>query len=277
MKPTTLLLRSRLSTLLILLTLFSTKALATTNDTSLNTDDPCRGHNAFLALINRPTNADSVCVLQEDQAIAEVGLQYLSARPDGAGYNYPQLQINVGLPGKSQLTFLSSYNQQTSASGLGPITLGFKHEVGRTQNSIFSAEGIYTPPFGSASFGSAKGGITLNGIASYAVTPHISLLGMLGLSEQSLPSLADAHTYVSVNPDVVLSWQHSVLPLQLYAEIFGQTSTGTGTGGGYNADAGIQYLITQNFEVDLEQGVRLTGELGGYNYYTEVGFGFLFG
>ena len=81
--------------------------------------------------------------------------------------------------------------------------------------------------------------------------------------------------FTSVNPDITFTW----LPLwnlQFYGEVYGQSRTGPGLGSGFDADGGVQYLLTPYCEVDLEEGVRLSGNLGGFTHYFGAGMGFLF-
>jgi hypothetical protein len=78
-----------------------------------------------------------------------------------------------------------------------------------------------------------------------------------------------------INPDFTVTWQSSAR-LQFYAEVYGQSHTGHGQGWGSDADGGLQYLVTPRFEVDLEEGVKIQGNLGSFSHYTGVGTGLLF-
>ena len=42
---------------------------------------------------------------------------------------------------------------------------------------------------------------------------------------------------------------------------------------GWNADGGLQYLVTPNVEVDLSVGFKLAGKLGDYRNYVGLGLG----
>ena len=93
----------------------------------------------------------------------------------------------------------------------------------------------------------------------------------LGVTSQTNPALAGGGRFTSVNPDITFTW----LPLwnlQFYGEVYGQSRTGPGLGSGFDADDCVQYLLTPNCEVDLEEGVRLSGNLGGFTHYLGQGW-----
>jgi len=134
---------------------------------------------------------------------------------------------------------------------------------------------LFTLPTGSAAFGSQGLGVTLNGMVSYALSEHVGLTLQLGITSQTDPELAGGGRFTAFVSNFVAAWQPTER-LQFFGEIYGQSSTGPGKGAGYNADGGIQFLITPSWEVDLEGGVRLVGDLGGFSHYFGVGTGFRF-
>ena len=93
---------------------------------------------------------------------------------------------------------------------------------------------------------------------------------MLGFATQTTSVDAGGERFNSFNPDFLVSWQTSS-NFQLYAEFYGQTKTSPENSDGYNADGGFQYLLTENIEIDIEYGVRLAGELGGFSHYFGAG------
>jgi hypothetical protein len=117
--------------------------------------------------------------------------------------------------------------------------------------------------------------VAFNGIAAYSLTEQTGLSLQLGVSSQTDPESSGGGRFTSFISNLVATWQPTDR-LQFYGEIFGQTSTGHGQGSGYNADAGVQYLLTPSWEVDLAGGLRLTGDLGGYTHYFGAGTGFRF-
>ena len=132
-----------------------------------------------------------------------------------------------------------------------------------------------TPSSGGSNFGSSGLGVAFNGIASYALSEQIGLSLQLGVSSQTTPALSGGKRFSSLVSNIVATWQPAER-LQFYGEIFGQSKTGPGEGAGYNADGGVQFLITPSWEVDLEGGVRLAGNPGGFTHYLGAGTGFRF-
>jgi hypothetical protein len=116
----------------------------------------------------------------------------------------------------------------------------------------------------------------VNGILGYNPTSTLGLALMLGVTHFAEPrNVLGGAYYWSVNPDFVVTWL-AAPRLQFYGEVYGQNHTGPGEASGYNFDGGIQYLITQDFEVDAEYGRRLSGNLAGWSHYFGVGLGLMF-
>lgn len=246
--------------------------------------DPCAG---FLAVLDRPTVSDSACVVPAGHLVFEIGFQRAKLRgPGGTADNYPEAAVRVGLPGKNEFVLLpSNYNRQRThggptspsedISGLSAVTVGLKHELGYDRHWLGAVEALFTIPSGGAAFGSEDLGAAFNGIVSYSVSQQVSFSLQLGVSSQTAPALAGGGRFTSVTSNFVAAWQ-PLERLQFFGEIFGQSSTGPGEGAGYNADGGVQYLLTPAWEIDLEGGVRLSGELGGLNHYYGMGMGYRF-
>ena len=250
--------------------------------------DPCSGPSALLAVLDRPTVSDSACAVPQGRVVIEMGFQHANVRGEGGGTTdtYPQAVARIGLPGRNEFVFLPpNYNRQRTGSsadhvtqdtsGLSAITFGLKHELGYTRYWLGSVEALFTLPSGGTAFGSRGLGVAFNGIAAYALSDDVGLSVELGLSSQTAATLTGGERFTALISNFVATWQPRER-LQFYGEVFGQSSTGPGEGAGYNADAGIQYLITPSFEVDLEGGVRLCGNLGGYTHYFGAGMGFRF-
>lgn len=250
--------------------------------------DPCSGPSALLAILDRPTVSDSACAVPPGQFVLEMGFQHANVRGLGGGAadNYPQAAVRFGLPGRNEFVLLPpNYNRQRThavsvspaqeSAGLSAVTLGLKHELGYTRHWLGAVEVLFTLPSGGSAFGSRGLGVAFNGIAAYALSEQIGLSLQLGMSSQTNPVFAGGGRFTSLTSILVTTWQ-PVERLQLYGEIFGQSSTGPGAGAGYNADGGVQYLITPWWEVDMEEGVRLAGDLGGFTHYFGAGMGFRF-
>ena len=244
--------------------------------------DPCSDSASFLAVIDRPTVSDSVCTVPQGRVVLELGFQHADLRGEGGGNanNYPQAVFRTGLPFRSELVILApnythqetrgSDSQSEAVSGYSAVTIGIKHSVGYTGFTSGAVEVLFTLPTGGSAFGSHELGVAFNGIAAYSLTEQTGLSLQLGVSSQTDPESSGGGRFTSFISNLVATWQPTDR-LQFYGEIFGQTSTGHGQGSGYNADAGVQYLLTPSWEVDLAGGLRLTGDLGGYTHYFGAG------
>lgn len=220
---------------------------------------------------------DSACVVPDKQVVLELGAQWTSFRDGSRGFSLPASEFRFGIPGNNELVLLPpNYARQSGAgmvtSGESATVLGLKHELGYTGKWLGAVESLVTLPSGSAALGSRGGGVAFNGIVNYSPTDNTSLSMMLGVASQTLSSLAGGGRYTSVNPDFVGTWAPRD-GLQLYGEIYGQSSTGPGQDSGWNADGGVQYLVTPSVEVDIEVGLRLAGNLGAFSRYVGVGLG----
>lgn len=250
--------------------------------------DPCSGPSALLAILDRPTVSTSPCTVPWGQFMLEMGFQRAEPRDPVSGTmdTYPQAEVRIGLPGRNEFTVIPpTYNRQRlrsgsdstteEVSGYSALTLGLKHELGYTRQWLGAVQALFTLPSGSSDFGSQGLGVALNGVVSYALSEQVGLTLQLGISSQTDPELAGGERFTAFVSNLVVTWQPKER-LQFYGEIYGQSSTGPDKGAGYNADGGIQYLITPYWEVDLEGGVRLVGDLGGLSHYFGVGTGFRF-
>lgn len=248
---------------------------------------PCSGPSALLGLLDRPTVGDSSCVVPQGMTVVEAGATAgsLYGSPGGQIDTLPNLELRFGLPGNSEFVWLPPNFQYQSVNagpggpaatvrGFGPTVVGIKHSLGYTQHWQWTAEALATLPSGDRLFGSHGLGGALNAIVSYGNGPlGVSL--MVGVTSQTEPTAAGGQRFQSFNPDLVVTWASSAR-LQFYGEVYGQSHSGYLQGWGTDADGGLQYLINPDFEVDLEEGVRIQGDLGGFSNYTGVGLGLMF-
>ncbi|WP_298173482.1 hypothetical protein [Acidithiobacillus sp.] len=246
--------------------------------------NPCAGPSALLALLDRPTVSDSACVVQYGQAVLEAGYQHANLTGTGGGTanNFPEAELRFGLPGNNEFVLLPpndnvqrTPSDSTYFQGFSATTVGIKHELGYTKHWLGAVESLFTLPSGSPAFGNRGLGVAFNGIVAYAPSDDTGISLQLGVTSQTNPALAGGGRFTSINPDITFTW----LPLwnlQFYGEVYGQSRTGPGLGSGFDADGGVQYLLTTYCEVDLEEGVRLSGNLGGFTHYFGAGMGFLF-
>ena len=249
--------------------------------------DPCAGPGSLLALLDRPTVGDSACVVKPNEVVVEAGwAQYSLYGASGHFDGYPQLELRFGLPGNNELVMLPpNINRVVSpapgggsftTSGASASVVGLKHEFGYNAQWIFAGETLFTLPSGSPDFGAAGTGYAVNGILGYSPTSTLGVSLMLGVTHLAEPRNVQGGAYYwSVNPDFVVTWL-AASRVQFYGEVYGQNHTGPGATSGYNFDGGIQYLITQDFEVDAEYGRRLSGNLAGWSHYLGVGLGLMF-
>lgn len=248
---------------------------------------PCSGPAALLGLLDRPTVGDSTCVVPQGMTVLEAGATAgnLYGGPGGEVDTLPNLELRWGLPGDSELVWLPPNFQYQSLNagpggppetmrGFGPTTLGIKHSLGYTEHWQWTAEALTTLPSGDSTFGSHGLGGAVNAIVSYGNGPFgVSL--MAGLTTQTEPTAAGGQRFQSFNPDLVVTWA-STSRLQFYGEVYAQSHSGYRQGWGTDADGGVQYLLSPDVEIDLEEGVRIQGALGGFSNYTGVGVGLLF-
>jgi hypothetical protein len=252
-----------------------------------NTPPSCSGPSAFLAVIGRPTAEDSGCAVPQGMFDVEAGATAgnLYAEPGGKVYTVPNLTLRRGLPDNSELVWLPPGLQYQSANGgpgapamtahgFGPTTIGFKHVLGWNDSWQWTAEVLTTLPSGGSTFGSHGVGGAFNAIVSYGNGP-LGLSLMVGETSETEPTSAGGQRFQSFNPDLVMTWG-ATSRVQLFGEIYAQSHSGYRQGWGTDADGGVQYLATPRLVVDVEEGVRIHGSLGGFSNYAGVGLGLLF-
>lgn len=243
-----------------------------------SSNNPCRGSDALLAILDRPTVGDSTCAVHQGRIVLEAGYAYSSLYPsaNGHGASYPQLELRFGLPHDNEFVFLPAERVLSpGANGYTASVLGLKHEFDVSSAWQFAAESLVTLPSGDPNQGSAGTGVAVNGIASWSPSSTVGFSLMVGVTSDTEPTNLGGGRYTSFNPDGVVTWEF-VPDLQLYAEVYGQSHTGVGQGSGYDADGGIQILLARNFELDFEAGTRLSGQLGGFSHYVGAGLGLEF-
>ena len=265
-------------------------ALAAASNPAAHASNPppsCGGPSGFLAVIDRPTAEDSGCVVPQGRSDIEAGATAgnLYPAPGGKVYTLPNLALRWGLPDNSELVWLPPNFQHQSINGapgspeatlrgFGPTTIGIKHVLGYSEHWQWTAEVLAILPSGDSMFGSHGVGGALNAIVGYGNGPlGVSL--MVGATSQTEPTAAGGQRFESFNPDLVVTWA-STSRVQLFGEIYAQSHSGYLQGWGTNADGGLQWLVTPDLVVDVEEGVRIQGSLGGFSHYTGVGLGLMF-
>lgn len=236
-------------------------------------EKPCK---SLLDILNRPSDADSACVVPNKKLVIESGFNYYELIGGGNAQLFPLAELRFGLPQDNELVvILPSYVHQSVSpiSGWTATVVGVKHMVGYTKKIIFSISTLVILPSGNDDFGSAGFGDETNVILAINLSSTVGVTIQMGLSSSTLPQGEGGDRYNSFNPNVVLAWKPKD-KLQLYGEVYGASNTGPGEGAGYNFDGGVQFLICKNFVVDVEYGQRLIGRLFNFNHY--IGFGMSF-
>jgi len=254
--------------LMILLFFFST---------SIFGYDPCAGKSALLNIVDRPTAADSACVVPQKEVVIESGLQYQKLKGPGYAENFPEAVLRFGLPFHNEFVWvLPNYIHQSLMphSGATATTVGIKHEIGYNTQWLGTVESLITLPTGSPAFGSESVGAAVNGIISYTPNTLWNISFMLGVTSQTESHASGGERFQSVNPDWVLTYNASS-KLNFYLEVYGQSKTAPSEGSGFNTDGGVLYLLHPNISVDFELGQRLSGDLGGFSHYVGAGISFL--
>jgi hypothetical protein len=231
---------------------------------------PCDG---LFNILNRPSNADSACVVPLNKVLIEMGARFLQLKGGGSAQDFPELLVRFGLLDNTEFGItLPDYLHQSvfPHSGTFATDIEIKHLFCATKKSVLSVEGILILPSGSYYFGSAGLGLTVNGIASYNLTKKLNLTGMLGVSSLTTPRSQCGRRYNSINPDLILTYQFNEKS-QAYGEVYGQSNTGPGQGSGANFDMGYQYLLNKNWALDISYSNRIYGELSIFDNYISVG------
>lgn len=246
--------------------------------------DPCDG---LLSILDRPTVADSTCVVKSGHAVAELG--YQTGPVKGSDISrlsfFPQAELRFGLPENWELKlFPPNYNMSTQRAfagdgqidGFGDTAFGVKHQFGSFGGFLFSGDVKLTIPTGQTAFSSGGTQANIQGIASYSITPALGVSGMLGISTlTNRTNNGGIARFTSVNPDAVITYLVND-KLQLYTEIYGNTKTAANQGFNSALQGGVQYLMTKNVEIDASTGILLHGPAGLQSRFVNLGAGILF-
>jgi opacity protein-like surface antigen len=242
-------------------------------------EDPCAGASAVLNLVDRPTQSDSACAVKYKQALLEAGFQYQKLRSSAHEENFPETELRLGLPANNELSiFLPNYVHQTVLpySGNTATVVGLKHQIGYTLHWNGAVEILVTLPSNNKNFGSQSMGSVINGIVSYTFNPKCNLTFQLGGGTQTAANYNGGQRYSTVNPDLVFTYSPTE-KIDVYGETYGASRTGPSQGSGFNADAGVLFLVLPNMAIDLEYGQRISGNLLGFQHYIGSGLTMRFG
>jgi hypothetical protein len=235
-------------------------------------DHPCVNP-SLLDLTDRGSISNTPCILSPNAKMIEGGFQYQNLTSIGSFRNFPQPDFFLGLPGESELFLgLPDYNQQSipHLAGFGPSALGIKHALGYGQHWIAAAEARVTLPSGNNAFGTQNASAELDGIVSYDFRPNLGLTFMLGGATLVDSPLDGGGRFNSVNPSLVLVYAPKE-QVNVFFEVFGETKSSVATGGDYNLDFGILYLLKPNIVIDIEAGQQLSRVVGLFNNFINGG------
>ncbi len=259
----------------------STQAVSTVDDPSTSVDS-CAGPSALLSVLDRPTISDSVCSVKKNKVLTELGYDYQieTGKSFSTLQTLPQPEIRYGtghnvelklFPPNYILQIMQTAGTTGGKEGAGDTGVGIKYEFEYGEKWGMATDTAVTFASGSKDFSAGGTGVIVNGIFAYNVTEDIGVGVQIGLFHLFTP--VDSTQETSLNPILVVTDQLNEITdkLQLYAECYNTIDIMHGKGIVSFVDAGVQYLLYQNIEIDLEAGHNLTDIP--YNNTAYFGFG----
>lgn len=244
------------------------------------TPDPCGGPARLLATADRPTVGYSTCAVATGTAVFELGYQNQvngTAAEGSVQSQVPQNFLRLGLAQRFEVDLVGpnllrmrSYAPRTAgstAAGAADTGVGFKAELPPSERWGIAFDGLYVPPNGAKAFTTGNATYTANVDASYSLTPTTSLGTTVAVSATGGYARDGTHArYGLLEPSWVVAQQ---LPdsYQLYAEYVFVSKLAPDLGGRAFTDFGVQKLLGQRTEIDVEYGHALTaGTSLGFDY-----------
>ena len=233
--------------------------------------DPCGGAGRLLATANRPTIGFSACAVKRDTAVFELGYQNQVTGTQSAGSvqaQVPQNFLRIGVAQRFELDVIGPNYERTRSYGRGsPGTvtngvtdsgLGFKYEFAPVGRWTLGVDGLYTGPNGSTFLTAGNATYTGNLDASYALSPTTALGTTIALTSTGGFANGAHGRYGVTEPSFVLSTQ---IPhfYQFYAEYVLVSKIGLTDGARAFTDFGVQKLLGETTEIDVEYGHAFTG------------------
>ena len=233
--------------------------------------DPCGGAGRLLATANRPTIGFSACAVKRDTAVFELGYQNQVTGTQSAGSvqaQVPQNFLRLGVAQRFELDVIGPNYERTrsyDAGSPGTVTngvsdsgLGFKYEFTPTRKWTLGVDGLYTGPNGSAFLTAGNATYTGNLDASYALSPSTAIGTTIALTSTGGFANGVHGRYGVTEPSFVLSTQ---IPhfYQFYAEYVLVSKIGLDDGARAFTDFGVQKLLGETTEIDVEYGHAFTG------------------
>lgn len=241
-------------------------------------DDPCRGKNMLLNLVNRPSFSDSACTVPAKKLLIEGGAQDQKIIGGGSQINLPELNLRFGLSKNTEFVSIPpNYIHQTVSpiSGNTPTWMAIKHRFYTNKKWIITGEAAVSPASGSRTFGSPHLEAALIGILFHQINKKLSWQVQMGLTELSDPAISGGNRYQSFNPNFLINYTFKD-KISLYLEFFGQTKTSSTEAFGLIEGLGLVYLLNQKTTLDIEFYQRITGEILGFEHFVGAGITRLF-
>jgi hypothetical protein len=233
--------------------------------------DPGGGAGRLLATANRPTIGFSACAVKRNTAVFELGYQNQvngTASDGSVQTQVPQNFLRLGVAQRFELDVIGPNYERTRSYGAGSpgmvtngVTdsgLGFKYEFVPTGKWTLGIDGLYTGPNGSSFLTAGNATYTGNLDASYALSPTTAIGTTIAVTSTGGFANGVHGRYGVTEPSFVLSTQ---IPhfYQFYAEYVLVSKIGLNDGARAFTDFGVQKLLGETTEIDVEYGHAFTG------------------
>lgn len=213
----------------------------------------------------------STCAVATGTGVFELGYQNQIDGTTTAGSvqsQFPQNFLRLGLAERFELDVIGpneirvrSYAPPApgaTASGAADSGLGCKFELPPSERWGVAFDALYLPPTGSAAFTAGNATYTANFDAGYSLAPATSLGTTVAFSSTGGYGADGIHArYGLVEPSAVIS-QRLANAYQLYAEYVFVSKLAPDLGGRAFADFGVQKLLGERTEIDVEYGHAFT-------------------
>ncbi len=241
-------------------------------------EDPCRGKQMLLNLVNRPSLSDSACTVPPNNLLLETGAQYQNVIGGGYLVNGPNANFRLGLTNNSEFNYLPPnliYTSLLPHSGTSPSWVALKGRFYYDKNSVISGEIAISPPSGSDAFGSPNNEGLVNAMFFKNINKKWSHQLQLGVSYVCESKLNGGDCFQSFNPIYLLNYNVTE-KIAAYYEAALQTKTQILDRSGMINGIGLLYLFRPTLLFDVEYYHRVYGRIGNMNDFYGVGISKLF-
>lgn len=239
------------------------------------TPNPCAG---LLAQLNRPTVGFSPCAVDKGTTVFELGYQNTRYAQAPSRVQIGQGFLRFGVAQRFELDVIGpnevvQRGAGANVSGLADSGIGFKYGLLQGQHWQLGIDGLYTTPNGVRAFTAGSATLTANLDAGYELTKTLSLGTTLSFASTGGYSSAGVHgTFGTFTPSALLLQQFGHVT-QAYVEYVNVSRDAPDVGASSFADTGIQRLIGNGLEIDLEYGRSLSGPAAQRFSYIGAGIG----